>query len=83
MEEVLTQKKSSLKLTASLPLKTDGWKMEFHFGMAYFQGLSWFQGVYPHVFLLPQKMEIEIYPRHKQKEMDMYTYQKEMQHQIT
>ena len=28
----------SLKLTANLPLKTNGWKMKFPFGMAYFQG---------------------------------------------
>ena len=29
----------SLKLTASLHLKINGWKMKFPFGMAYFQGL--------------------------------------------
>ena len=28
----------SLQLTASLPLKIDGWKMKFPFGEAYFQG---------------------------------------------
>ena len=29
----------TLKLTASLHLKIDGWKMNFPFGMAYFWGL--------------------------------------------
>ena len=32
-------KASTLPETNSLPLKIDGWKMTFPFGMAYFQGL--------------------------------------------
>ena len=33
----------SLKLTASLPLKMDGWKMKSPFGMAYLEGLCKFR----------------------------------------
>ena len=35
-----------MKLTASLHLNMDGWKITFLLGWAYFQGLYWFLGEY-------------------------------------
>ena len=37
--EIIAEIYHFLKLTASLPLKMDGWKMKFPFHMAYFQVL--------------------------------------------
>ena len=42
--EGVTLPETCLKLTASLHLKISGWKMKCPFGIAYFQGLCYFQG---------------------------------------